>query len=107
LSRISLHFKHIFVHVQVTALQEEVKRHKEMCANYEQQLQRTQQQMAQEMAEKDEAMETMMDTVDKHKVSGQIIIIRVVGQKKIILDCKFDGEKKERSIKKVVAETTR
>ena len=54
---------------QVEALREEVKHHKEMCANYEKQLQRTQQQMTQEMAEKEEAVETMMDTLEKHKVS--------------------------------------
>ena len=54
----------------MTDLKEEVKRHKEMCANYEQQLQRTQQQMTQEMAEKDEAVEAIMDTLEKHKVSG-------------------------------------
>jgi len=53
----------------VEALREEVKHHKEMCANYEKQLQRTQQQMTQEMAEKEEAVETMMDTLEKHKVS--------------------------------------
>lgn len=39
-----------------------------MCANYEQQLQRTQRQMTQEMGEKEEAMESIMDTLEKHKV---------------------------------------
>ena len=39
-----------------------------MCANYEKQLQRTQNQMTQEMAEKEEAMESIMDSLEKHKV---------------------------------------
>jgi len=56
--------------VQEIALREEAERHKEMCANYEKQLQRTQQQMTREMADKEEAVETMMDTLEKHKVSG-------------------------------------
>ena len=50
-------------------LSDEIKHYKEMCANYEQQLQRTQRQMTQEMAEKEEAMETIMDTVEKHRVN--------------------------------------
>lgn len=50
-------------------MSDEVKHYKEMCANYEQQLQRTQRQMTQEMAEKEEAVESIMDTVEKHKVS--------------------------------------
>lgn len=54
--------------LQSTAINDEVKHYKEMCANYEQQLQRTQRQMTQEMGEKEEAMESIMDTLEKHKV---------------------------------------
>jgi len=53
--------------VQVTTLREEVEYHKEMCANYEEQLQQTWPQMTQEMVEKEEAIETMMDTLESTK----------------------------------------
>ena len=55
--------------LQSTALKDEIKHYKEMCANYEKQLQRTQNQMTQEMAEKEEAVESMMDSLEKHKVT--------------------------------------